>query len=65
MNQTDRAISVQVTIPVTTYHEKRIDKTLFRITSIYKGEINFAKAVEDLTIQKILRDENVFKLYEA
>jgi len=44
--------------PVTTYHEKKIGKTLYRVTSEYKGEIDLAKALEDLTIRKILRHEN-------
>ena len=58
----DRADAVPLKIPVTTYHEKRIGNTLYRVTSIYKGEVDFAKAIEDLTIRKILRDENVFML---
>ena len=41
----------------TTYHEKKIDKTLYRITSEYNGKIEFATALEDLFIRKILRDE--------
>ena len=44
--------------PVTTYHEKTIGKTLYRVTSVYKGEIELAKALEDLTVRKILRQEN-------
>ena len=57
-----KADNVPLAKPVTTYHEKKIGNTLYRITSIYKGEIDFAKAIEDLTIRKILRDENVFKI---
>ena len=45
--------------PVKTYQEKKIGNTLYRVTKIYKGEIDFAKAIEDLTIRKILREENV------
>jgi len=44
--------------PVITYHEKKIGKTLYRVTSEYKGEFDLAKALEDLTIRKILRQEN-------
>jgi len=40
---------------VTTYHEQQIGKTLYRVTSIYKGEIELKKALEDLTVRKILR----------
>jgi hypothetical protein len=47
---------------MTTYREKKIGNTLYRVTSIYKGEIDFKKAIEDLTIRKILRDENVFTI---
>ena len=43
---------------ITTYHEKQIDKTLYRVTSVYKGEIQLKKALEDLTVRKILREEN-------
>ena len=62
MNYKDEKASDTIAKPVITYHEKKIDKTLYRITSIYKGEIDFKKAIEDLTIRKILRDENAFKL---
>lgn len=44
--------------PVTTYYEKKIGKTHYRVTNIHKGEIELGKALEDLTIRKILRDEN-------
>ena len=46
------------TEPVTTYHEKKIGKTLYRVTSVYKGEIDLGKALEDLTVRKILAAEN-------
>ena len=41
---------------VTTYQEKQIGKTLYRVTSVYKGEIDFQKALEDLIVRKILRE---------
>ena len=41
---------------VTTYEEKQIGKTLYRITSVYKGEIDLQKALEDLIVRKILRE---------
>ena len=40
--------------PVTTYHEKKIGKTTYRVTSVYKGEIELGKVLEDLTVKKIL-----------
>ena len=45
--------------PITTYQEKKIGKTLYRVTSEYKGEVDFVKALEELIVQKILRHENV------
>ena len=36
--------------------EKQIGKTLYRVTSIYKGEIDLQKALEDLIVRKILRE---------
>lgn len=44
--------------PVTTYHERKIGNTLYRVTSVYKGEIDLGKTLEDLTVRKILRSEN-------
>lgn len=43
---------------VTTYHERKIGNTIYRITSVYKGEIELGKALEDLTVRKILQSEN-------
>jgi hypothetical protein len=40
-----------------TYGEEKIGKTLYCVTSVYKGEIDFAKAMEDLIVRKILRGE--------
>jgi hypothetical protein len=44
--------------PVTTYHEKKITGTLYRVTSVYKGEVELGKALEDLTVKKIMSLEN-------
>ena len=41
----------------TAYHERKIGNTLYRVTSVYKGEIELKKALEDLTIRKILQLE--------
>ena len=43
---------------ITTYHEKQIGRTLYRVTSIYKGDIRLDKALEELTVRKILQSEN-------
>lgn len=39
---------------VTAYHEITIGKTLYRVTSVYKGEIDLRRALEDLTVRKAL-----------
>lgn len=44
--------------PITTYHEEKIKGVLYKVTSVYKGNIELGKALEDLTVQKILRLEN-------
>ena len=43
---------------ITTYREKQIGKTLYRVTNIYKGEIELKKTLEDLTVRKIIHAEN-------
>ena len=57
MEKTDTGINQRKQV-VTTYHEKKIGKNLYRVTSIYKGEFELGKALEDLAVRKILRDEN-------
>ncbi len=47
-----------VSKPVTTYHEETIKGTLYRVTSVYQGKIDLGKALEDLTVRKILQTEN-------
>ena len=58
MNYKDKTAVDKPNKPITIYHEKKIGKTLYRVTSVYKGEIELGKALEDLTIRKILRAEN-------
>jgi len=43
---------------ITTYHEEKIKGILYRVTSTYKGEIDLGKALEDLTVRKVLALEN-------
>lgn len=38
-----------------TYYETKIGKTLYRVTSVYLGKIDFGKALEDLTVRKVLK----------
>ena len=40
----------------TEYSEAKIDKTLYRVSAVYTGEVELAKAVEELIIAKLLRD---------
>jgi len=44
--------------PVTTYRERKINGTLYRVTSVFKGEIELGKALEDLTVKRILALDN-------
>jgi len=44
--------------PVTTYHEEMLKGTLYRVTSVYQGKIDLGKALEELTVRKILQREN-------
>ena len=44
---------------ITTYHEKKIGKTLYRVTSVYLEKSEISKVLEDLIIKRILRDERI------
>ena len=39
----------------TSYREIKVGKTLYKITSTYKGEFELGKALEDLTVKRVLR----------
>lgn len=41
---------------VTTYKEKQIGKTLYRITSVFTGEKDLGKTLEKLAIDRVLND---------
>lgn len=58
LNDEDKKGSDEPKNLLTTYREKVIGKTLYRVTSIYKGEFELGKALEDLTVEKILMAEN-------
>jgi uncharacterized lipoprotein YehR (DUF1307 family) len=49
--------------PFTTYKEKKINGTLYRVTCVYKGDIELRKALEDLTVKKILALQNAPRQY--
>ena len=53
-----KAAGMPVVKTVTTYHEQKIGNTLYRVTGIFKGEFELGKALEDLTVRKILREKN-------
>ena len=44
----------------TSYHEVKVGKTLYCVTSVYKGEIELGKALEELTVKKVLRSASPF-----
>ena len=50
--------------PLTTYQEQKIKRTLYRVTGIYKGEIDLTKALEDLTVRRILEHESSKGYYD-
>jgi len=40
----------------TSYREVEIRGTLFRVTSVYKGEIQLKDALEELAVKRVLRE---------
>ena len=40
---------------ITKYDEEKIGKTIYCVTSIYNGDIDFEAAMEDLLVKKVLR----------
>jgi len=38
------------------YYERKIGKTIYRVTNIHKGEIDIAKALENLIVRQVLND---------
>ena len=38
------------------FREVKIGRTLFSVTSVYKGEFPLKDALEDLTVRRVLRD---------
>jgi hypothetical protein len=55
-NQPAQAAPSDTKYPLTSYHEVTIGGTLYRVTSVYKGNIELKKALEELTISRALRD---------
>jgi hypothetical protein len=42
--------------PVTTYREVPIGKTVYRVTSVFLGEKDLIKTLEDLAVRKAMTD---------
>jgi len=40
----------------TSYREEKIDKTIYRVTGVHKGEISLKDALEDLAVKRVLRE---------
>ena len=58
VNNEDKTVEKMPVEPVTIYHERKIGKTLYRITSVFKGEVELSRLLEDLAIRKILRGDD-------
>jgi len=52
----------EVTVPMreheniekTTFHEQKVGRILFRVTSVYNGDIDLARTLEDLIVRRVL-----------
>ena len=44
------------TAPTTTYRERKIGNTTFRITSVYLGEKDLKTTLEQLTVKRVLAE---------
>lgn len=42
--------------PITTYKEVKIGRTLYRVTSVFLGEKDLGKTLEQLAIRKAMTD---------
>jgi hypothetical protein len=38
-----------------TYHEIKVGRTIYRVTSFFSGKVQLDKALEDLTVKKVLQ----------
>ena len=41
--------------PPTAYREVKVGKTLYRVTNIFKGEVELSRVLEGLAVKKALR----------
>ena len=49
-------IPASVTAFPTTYREKQIGRTLYRVTSVFKGEKELGATLEKLAVQNVLNE---------
>ena len=42
--------------PVTAYREVKIGKMLYRVTSVFKGEVDLKAALEDSSVRRVVRE---------
>jgi len=59
LNYEDKSVSNKSTRPVTTYHEEKHGNTLYRITNVYLGRMDFAKTIEGLIVRKVIMHESI------
>jgi len=45
-----------ITQPLTIYRERTIGNTVYRVTSVFLGEKDLAKTLEDLAVRKAMTD---------
>ena len=61
MNINSRALQTNAAqAEKTSYREVKHGKILYRVTSVYKGEFELGKALEELTVKKVLRSVSLF-----
>lgn len=48
--------ATQAAEPLTTYREVYFNRTLYRVTSVFKGEIDLKKTLEDMTVRRVARE---------
>ena len=39
----------------TTYHELKVGQTLYRVTSIYEGNVKLDKVLEDVAVKRVIQ----------
>ncbi len=49
----------QTTVPQTSYREVRIGNTLYRVTSVFSGEKDLGKTLEELAIRRAMMELTV------